>query len=283
MIHIPFVFFPLPILQRISDKMLVVGEFLRRMFPSLKIDLEAAEMRLSDKEYISICLASDLLLSVLLFVIFLMAFSKYVGQFILVSFILAFVLILFVFLIQVGYPHSVVFKRIQKVDSNLLPAMQNLLVQLNSGIPIFDVLVNLSKGDYGALSEEIAKAVREINAGIPEVDALEGMAKRNPSPIFRGAMWQIVNGMKTGADIAVVIQEVINVLSDQQALQIQRYGTTLNPLAMFYMLLAMISSLINFGDTLTKIAFWVLFIVVVLTQFMFINLIRSKRPSLLGG
>ena len=46
--------------------------------------------------------------------------------------------------------------------------------------------------------------------------------------------------MKAGADISTVLKEVIDALSEEQIVQIQDYGSKLNPLAMFYMLLGVI-------------------------------------------
>ena len=138
------------------------------------------------------------------------------------------------------YPKLIANKRIKKLEVNLLPALQSMLIQLNSGVPLFDILVGISKGDYGEISKEFSTVVKEINTGKPQVDALEDIAVENPSLFFRRAIWQIVNGMKAGSDMSNVIKEIINSLSEEQVLQIQRYGGQLNPLAMFYMLVAVI-------------------------------------------
>ncbi|MBW2983801.1 type II secretion system F family protein [Candidatus Woesearchaeota archaeon] len=175
-----------------------------------------------------------------------------------------------------------------------MAALQNILVQLNSGVPLFDILVNISKGDYGEISKEFSRAVKEINAGSSQVHTLEEMAATNPSLFFRRAVWQLVNGMKSGADMSRVINETINLLSEEQVLQIQRYGSQLNPLAMFYMLLVVImpslgttfliilSSFVSMPGKITKMIFWGLYAVIIFFQLMFMGVIKSKRPNLLG-
>ena len=172
--------------------------------------------------------------------------------------------------------------------------MQNFLVQLNSGVPLFNILVNISRADYKSLSKEIEKAVNEINAGKPQVEALEEIAATNPSLLFRRAIWQIVNGMKSGADMAGVTEEVILSISEEQVLQIQRYGGQLNPLAMFYMLVAVIvpslsmtfliimSSFVALSEFALKMVFWGLYALVMFFQLMFLGIIKSRRPNLLG-
>ena len=101
--------------------------------------------------------------------------------------------------------------------------------------------------------------------------------------------------MKSGATLDNVIEEIISLLSEEQILQIQKYGSQLNPLAMFYMLVAVIapslgmtfliilSSFINLPEIMTKIIFWSVFVSVMFFQLMFMGIIKSKRPNLLGG
>jgi len=185
-------------------------------------------------------------------------------------------------------------KRVKSIERNLLPALQNVLIQFNSGVPFFDILVNISKENYGEISEEFTRAVKEINAGNPPIEVLEEVAAINPSLFFRRAIWQLVNGLKAGSEMSSVLTEIISSLSEQQVLQIQKYGSQLNPLAMFYMLvvviipalgitfLIIISSFISLSEAATKFAFWGLYGFVFFFQIMFLGMIKTKRPNLLN-
>ncbi|MBI2124536.1 hypothetical protein HYT92_01980 [Candidatus Pacearchaeota archaeon] len=85
----------------------------------------------------------------------------------------------------------------------------------------------------------------------------------------------------------------IDTLEKEQAVQIQNYGNTLNPLVMFYMLLTIImpalaltfftiiSSMLSLSSFVVKMLFIAIFIFVVLFQIMFLGMIRTRRPSLL--
>jgi pilus assembly protein TadC len=159
---------------------------------------------------------------------------------------------------------------------------------------LFNIIANIAGSNYGSVSKEFKKAVRQIIAGKPQIDALEELSSRNPSIYFRRTIWQIVNGMKAGSDMSTVIQEIIDSLGEEQLLQIQKYGSQLNPLAMFYMLVAVIvpalgvtfivvvSSFLSMPSNTTKIIFWGLFGVILFFQIMFLGVIKSRRPSLLG-
>jgi len=179
------------------------------------------------------------------------------------------------------------------MEKNLIPALGDILVQLNSGVPLFNILVNISSSDYGELSEEFKKAVKKINAGLPQVEVLEELGEKNSSIYFKRTLWQISNGMRAGSDISVVISESIKSLSEEQILQIQNYGNKLNPMIMFYMLssvilpalaitfLTIISSMVGLTQSITTLLFAALFVFVVIIQTMFIGIIKSIRPSLL--
>ena len=174
-----------------------LGEFLQNLFPSLELDLKQAEVDLPPKEYLSICIMASLIFFcfiglVLISVLIVIGIEKGFLFGILTCMFLTF----FVFLQQISYPKIYVHKKIRNIERNLLPALQNIMIQLNSGVPLFSILVNISKGDYGKISKEFSRAVKEINAGASQTEALEKIAAVNPSLFFRRAIWQLINGMK---------------------------------------------------------------------------------------
>ncbi len=256
--------------------------------------LEDASVPLSREEYlglvirsgVTVLIAGYVFLSTLFF--FLNLKSWY-----LTSLLATLMFVIFVSGSQMLYPQLYNSRKQRNIERNLIPALEDILVQLNSGIALFSILVNISSSDYGELSVEFKRAVKKINTGVPQIEALEELGKRNNSPFFRRTIWQISNGMKAGSDISVVIKEGIYSLNEEQVLQIQTYGNKLNPLIMFYMLvsvilpalsitfLTVISSLINLSRTITLALFSGLFILVIIIQIMFMGMMRSIRPSLL--
>ncbi|MEM4244845.1 MAG: type II secretion system F family protein [Candidatus Nanoarchaeia archaeon] len=301
MIRIPYNFLPPKVLRRFAKAFIGLGQAVKPVFPLLDLNLKQSGMDVDAKEYIALCISSTLFFFVILgfiltfvfstpTVISLIGFEAPLG----VGFIVSAVFSLFVFAQQIMYPRIYSNRKIRGLEKNLLPALQNILIQLNSGVPLFNILVNISKGDYGDLSKEFSKAVKQINTGRPQVEALEELASENPSPLFRRAVWQIVNSMKAGSDLATVINDIINDLSEEQLVQIQNYGSQLNPLAMFYMLVAVIapslsitfiiiiSSFIALSENATKMALWGLLVFIIFLQIIFLGMIKSRRPHLLS-
>jgi pilus assembly protein TadC len=278
-------------IYRLSPFYRGLAQKLEKSFPSLEVYLNQAETRIKALDYIAMCLVSLTFFTI--FIFFVSLFSLAFGAGVFLPFIITFFCAAFVFFQQMAYPRLVAVRRIKEIERNLLPALQDMLVQLNSGIPLFNILASIARGSYGAISIEFKNAIQEINAGRSQIDALEDIAVRNPSVLFRRTIWQVVNGMKEGADIASLIKEVMRAVSDEQVTQIQKYGGQLSPLALFYMLIAIIapslgvtfiivlSSFVAIAPTVTKILFYGLLVFTMLFQVMFLGMIKTRRPSLL--
>jgi len=256
--------------------------------------LKDSDVDISREDYLSICF-SGLVFAFLVVFLFASTALYFVGlqHAILISLGFAVLSAIFVFFSRFVYPKVYSSRRQKNIEKNLIPALDDMLVQLNSGVPLFSILVNISASNYGVLSEEFKKIVRKINAGLDQIEVLEEIGEKNPSIFFRRTLWQISNGMKAGSDISIVIRESIHNLNDEQYVQIQTYGNKLNPMVMFYMLssvilpalaitfLTVISSLIDLTRSFTIGAFIGMFVVVFFLQIMFLGIIKSIRPSLL--
>ena len=292
MIKIPFCLIPPQLLKKISYFFQGAAKSINPFFPYLEIELERADMKINPRDYIAMCLASTSFFFIF-FSLFLILLLSKTGYF-LIGPLIVFIVGVFMLIQQLNYPKLSSRKKIKKIEVNIVSALRAILSQVNSGITLFDVMVIISSQNYGEVSLEFKKAVKEINAGIPQIEALENMATKNPSLFFRRAIWQLINGMKAGSDIGNVIKEITDSLSKEQIIQVEKYGSQLNPIAMFYMLVAVIIpalgttflivllSFVSLSETGTKIVFWSLYGLVVFFQIMFLGIIKTKRPNLLG-
>ncbi len=261
---------------------------------NLNENLANIGVNLTGEEYIGIAFRSFVYTFILLYIILsIILLLLKVEKFYLFALGIAFLFSIFVSFSQMIYPRIFISRKQKEIEKNLLPALEDILIQINSGIPLFNVMVNISDGDYGILSQEFRKAVKKINAGIPESEVLKELGKINPSVFFRRTLWQISNGMNAGSDMAIVIKDSIKTLNEEQMIQMQNYGNKLNPLIVMYMLMAVIipalsvtfltiiSSMVNLPKTTSMFMFIGLFVFDILFQIMFLGLIKSRRPSLL--
>lgn len=80
------------------------------------------------------------------------------------------------------------------------------------------VISSISKGDYGALSTEFAKAERQIKAGVGVSEALEEMGERSDSVLFNRTVALLVESYRSGADMSTAFKEIADDSFELQAL-----------------------------------------------------------------
>ncbi|RLI99862.1 MAG: hypothetical protein DRP03_02410 [Candidatus Aenigmatarchaeota archaeon] len=290
--RIPFVPLPLERMRKISRRFFGFGEIFSGMFPRLEWEIDQTGYDLNEVEWVSIAIYVSLFytLSVFAFLFFVtvIAHIEFMRS-ITVSLFCGMCVGIFTFIYILFYPKMFVRKRVKGIEENLSPALHHMLIQIRSGIPLFNTLIYIARSDYGELSKVFQRAVNEIQTGKSEIEALEKIARENPSLNFRRVIWQIVNALKTGADIGETMKEIIENLTNEQIIAIKRYGSQLNPIALMYMMLAVIFPTLGVTFVLIlsmfmglpidmNVFFYAVLILLVIFQFFIITIIKSKRP-----
>jgi flagellar protein FlaJ len=289
---VPLVPFPLEKVSKVSKVIIGFGESFSHFFPSLAWDLEQSDIDMEPREWVSVALFSGLfyflmLTGVMMFITFTARITgpQAMGVSLLVGLSIGGASFFYINM----YPKLVAKKKIRNLDENLPHALHHLLIQIRSGVPLFNCLVSISKSGYGQLSKEFERAVNEINTGKSEVETMEVLARENPSLYFRRVMWQLVNSLKSGADVGSTIKEIVDNLAVEQTMAIKKYGAQLNPIAMLYMVFCVIMPTLGITFLLVLGSFVGLSIqmeyvllgilgFLVFFQFMLIGMIKSKRP-----
>lgn len=287
---IPFSFSPL---DKSIKKSKDITKLIRYKKDSkLREFLENSGINVTREQYLGICI-KNFIFSFIFITLFFVTVFFFMGKNPAYGFLFSFIFSLFILFSQLMYPQLYSKKRDRDIEKNLMSALQDMLVQLNSGIPLFTLMVNISTSNYGELSREFQKAVKKINTGKPEIEVLDELGKKTTSLFFKRVLWQISNGLRAGSDMSIVIDDSIKTLRDEQMIQIQNYGNKLNPFIVFYMLisviipalsvtfLTIISSIVGLSSNMVTIIFCSLFVFVVLIQIMFLGVIKSARPVLL--
>ena len=135
---IPYSFIPFNILKNKSQIFSGIGSKIEKSIPSLRLNLEYIKTEISAQEYTSMCIMSSLASFIIFNIIiniFLIAL-KFQKPFLLV-FLISAALAGFIFTQQILYPKILVQKKTKDIERNILSVLQDILVQLNSGIPFF--------------------------------------------------------------------------------------------------------------------------------------------------
>lgn len=290
--RIPVLPMPLGTSMRIAKRFINIGDALSNFFPALDFDLEQSGFDYEPREWVALAFFAASFYFMVMFgtmslitIVANIEILRAVG----LSFAVGFSIATMAFFYICFYPKLQINKKIKNLESNLPYALHHLLIEIRSGVPLFNALNSIAQSNYGVLSLEIQKAVNEINTGKSEINALEKLARLNPSLYFRRVMWQVVNALKSGADIGATLEQIVESLSSDQIIAIKRYGAQLNPLALMYMIFAVIfptlgitfilviASFLGLGISVDLILVGILMFLFFF-QFMMIGLIKTRRP-----
>ncbi len=258
-------------------------KILSRRFPELKNKLAQAKINQHPEYYIKKTFNTAMFLSLSLIII---SFSFTKSPIVILFFPFLFVFSFFYFL---HYTDSKIEKIKKRVNQEIIFAGRFLIIELESGVPIYKAFINLSK-NYEIVGPFFNEVVEKVNLGTSIEEALNESLLTTPSPELRKIMWQVLNSMKTGADIADSLNTVIDQIVRHQQIAVKEYGRKLNPLAMFYMMIAVIvpslgTTILVIMATFIGFAMPLPFLIIIAAlmgfiQFMFFAIIKSSRPPM---
>jgi len=257
------------------------------LYPGLPTHIRMAHLRDSPQTFVKKMLKGALFysagLSVVAFFVLDMLKKPITMALVLFPFLFA---ILFTLLIK--SPQTKINKRKRDLDREVLFAGRFLLVKIHSGRPLLNALIDASES-YGVASKYFKELVDDVNMGTPIEKALDNAMKFSPSRKFRKILFQISNAIKIGIDVSEPLANTLDEISQEQMIEIQRYGKKLNSLSIFYMLIAVvmpsigvamfsvIGSLMGLGGEVATKIFYLILVFVAVMQFIFITIFKSAR------
>ncbi|KXA91253.1 hypothetical protein AKJ57_01935 [candidate division MSBL1 archaeon SCGC-AAA259A05] len=176
--------------------------------------------------------------------------------------------------------------RISEVDQEIPYALRHMATQLSSGTGLPESMTSVSRADYGALSEEFGRTLRDMRAGETMTEALTSLRDRVESDSLRRAIRQIQRTLRTGGDLA----QTLNILADETAFnlrtKLRNYIQSLGVLTMIYMfasavipaLLIVLMIVMNFmGGGFIPVEFMPLLYLLVIPSLLLYLVIIFKR------
>lgn len=260
-----------------------------KLVPNIQRDLTRARMDVDTDRFIASSIARGLQIGVTVALVMAVAGQMIGNAQIIYGGIATFpILTIFGFFTLANYPKIRTKKISRKLEKDLPYALRHMLIEVRSGISLYEAMVSVSD-DYGEASEEFERIVKDINGGKPQVEALEDSIVRNPSEQYRRAMWQMINALKSGTDISNTLESLVDSMVKQQKLEVKRYGKELNPYILVYLMVAVIMPSLGVtflivlstftGVGLNKFTFFQILGGLILFQIFFLNFVSSKRPE----
>jgi flagellar protein FlaJ len=180
-------------------------------------------------------------------------------------------------------------RRTRELEKDLPYALRDILIEVQSGIPLFEAMQTVTEG-YGEASNEFQIIIKDIQGGMTTREAIEASLVRHPSEKHRRAMWPLSNSIKSGTDIAKTLETVVDSIIEDQKLMIKSYGKELNPYILVYLLIAVVGPSLGITgliiiSSFTGIQIDITFYLgtlgaLIVMQIFFLYLIKSRRPEL---
>jgi len=277
------------------------GDSLRNIFSSiaasrrmLKKELDMAEMAVTPQAFVQSCFTKAIPLAIILEILAVWALST-----------MSMDILLFILLVAVGLPIFLLLsleyflmqpkviskRRARKIDQEIVFAGRHLLIEMRSGVMLFDAMLGITR-DYGEVSREFNKVVEKVTLGVPMAAAMHDVANHCPSSYGRRVILQMANSLTSGSDVADSLESVLDQVAQEQIIQLKAYGQKLNPLVMFYMIFGVIMPSLGVSFLIILLSFVGtglsaygsgimagIFAMVAIIQFMFLTVVENSRPS----
>ena len=273
----------------LEDIMLPLGEKGRVAVPSIEQDIKMARMDENPDEYLAYAAYKALQMglglgisAVALGLILNLNLMNYLG----VGMIFVLTPLLF---LSFGYQPKIKAKQISRnIEKNLPYALRHMLIEVSSGISLYQAMVSVSQ-DYGEASDEFERIISDVQGGKSQVEAIEDSIARTESQMYRRTQWQLINSVKSGANVTSTLDSLVDTIIEEQKLEVQNYGEDLNPFILMYLMLAVIFPSLGVtlmivlssftGFEIDQLIFYGIIGGLVIFQLFFLNLLKSRRPE----
>ncbi len=256
--------------------------------PGLKLKLKQAGMEEKSEDFIKKTFISAFYMTTGL-VVFLFLLLAKLNVLKGILFLIVPIIFIVMFFYMIRLPDLRISRKEKEVSKEIVFAGRFIIIELESGVPLYNAMINVSK-NFEVVGKYFKEITNKVDLGTSMEDALNEAAEFIPSNDLRKVLWQIINSIRTGSDIAKSLYSVMEQITKDQINEVNKYGKKLNPLAMFYMIIAVIlpslgmtmliilSSFIKFQLSLTILLALAGFLGFV--QFMFISMVKFSRPAI---
>lgn len=264
-------------------------DVIAKRFPNLKNDLAQAGINIKVKDFIKKAIISTIFVIVALFVVGILVLSKLEASLV-ILFILMPVIGFFIFGFMINSPKAKIKRKVNDVEREIVFAGRFLLIELSSGLPLFDALLNVAKS-FKYIGKYFKDIIDRAEIGKPLDVAINDVIETTPSENFRKLLWQLMNALRTGADVSVALNSVVDQISREQIIKINAYNKKLNMYVVLYLLLAIIvpslgiamlsllSTFLGFGLSFGSLMGILVFIAIL--QFLFVSMINNSRAGVI--
>lgn len=284
-------------MERMSRRFAGIGRVLAKLKPGLEKDLGMLDLDITPEAYAFGSFLSALMYGLLFFslISFILGVrTNFTGEIdvripiaVGISFLAVF------FMLHLFYPKIISRKISVKENKDLMFALRDIMMMVQSGVLLFDAMKSVAKSRYGYAAKDFERVIRKVEAGMSERDALKELALTSENEYMKRASWQLVNALESGATIDNALTSIVDALENQMYRDIKNYAANLNFMMLIYMMiaaampslgitfLALLSAFSGMGITTETI--WLIVGSSAIGQVVLIGYMTTTRPEIFGG
>lgn len=259
---------------------------LARFFKGMDVDLYKANMKTTPERYAAMMIGISTIVAV--FAVVVMFLLRMPLLFVPLGGVLAFMFSIVVIRTQ---PRRRAAARVCEINRLIPYAMRHMATQLSSGIGLPETMTSISRADYGAISEEFGKVIRDMHAGMSTEEALVAMDERVDSEPLRRATRQVRRTLRTGGDLSRTLSTLADETAFELRMKLRDYTQSLNLITMIYMfasavipamlmVVIMISAGTGGGGITTQTASVLYLVLLPFLLLYFVSMIKRFEPRL---
>ncbi len=197
----------------------------------LSFYLYSANMHYSAKQYLALAVTGAvivffvaLIISSLLMTLLEIPLALTLAVVLIISLIAAVFSLIIIMLV----PQQKAKKRGDAISIELPFALRHMATELRAGIGLYRTLQAIATAGYGALSEEFARTITEIEEGTDTKDALRHLALRTQSKALRSALMHVIRALKTGGNLSEIMNDIAEDVAFELRMKTRDFAAKMN-------------------------------------------------------
>lgn len=153
-------------------------------------------------------------------------------------------LIFMLYIFMLYFPKIQENHRYDDLNFELPYGLRHMSTELKAGKGLHDTLLTISNANYGSLSKEFKRVLKEIKYGKSSEEALMEMSNRVSSEGLSRVVHQIVGTLRVGGNLANSLNVIADDISFDMQIKLKEYSQKLNGFILIYTFVAILAPVI---------------------------------------
>ncbi len=216
-------------------------------FDMLAFYLYSANMRYSARQYLALSVTgAGIILAFAFFIISIIIALldiPLITKVLLIPLVSVFVFF-FSLIVLLLIPSQKAKERGAAISIELPFALRHMATELRAGIGLYRTIQAIATAGYGALSEEFARTINEIEEGTDTKDALRHLALRTQSQALRNALMHIIRALKTGGNLSEIMNDIAEDVAFELRMSTRDFAAKMNFFGVIFIFAAIVMPVI---------------------------------------